>query len=158
MMPGKKTTRRATERDAWRARFLEKVSAVHKRKKEEIVGRILKRADGVKSSMTSRSKKAGVPCDITVEDVRELIFDAYGSPCKYCGRRLDIKNLVVDHIVPVSKGGPSTRDNLQVICKSSNSMKGSLAEDDFLMLLRWLDTVSEELKKDISIRLARGIH
>jgi hypothetical protein len=36
-------------------------------------------------------------------------------------------------------------------------MKGSLHEDNFQLLLDWLETVPEELKKDIGIRLARGV-
>jgi 5-methylcytosine-specific restriction endonuclease McrA len=70
---------------------------------------------------------------------------------------MDINNIVLDHIIPISKGGTSNPDNLQIICKASNAMKGSLDETNFSILLNWLDSVPEELKKDISIRLARGV-
>ena len=86
-----------------------------------------------------------------------MMYDAYGTSCRYCGRKLDINNLVIDHIVPMAKGGNSNIENLQVICKTSNSMKGSLDESNFHLLLEWLETVPPELKRDVSIRLAGGI-
>jgi 5-methylcytosine-specific restriction endonuclease McrA len=65
--------------------------------------------------------------------------------------------MVVDHIIPISRQGSSNIDNLQVICKTSNGVKGSLSEDNLQLLLEWLDSVPEDLKKDILTRLARGV-
>ena len=42
--------------------------------------------------------------------------------CEYCGRP---DRLTVDHIVPISKGGDSRRENLQCLCKPCNSRKGN---------------------------------
>lgn len=42
--------------------------------------------------------------------------------CEYCGNP---DNLSWDHIIPQSKGGPDTADNLILCCKSCNSSKGS---------------------------------
>jgi 5-methylcytosine-specific restriction endonuclease McrA len=68
-----------------------------------------------------------------------------------------MNTLVLDHIIPISKGGSSNIDNLQIICKTSNGIKGALSEKELLLLLQWLDTLSPEMKKDISVRLARGV-
>lgn len=149
---------KTSERKEWLHQFQEKVKPLHPRSSEKVARKLLTRCDTVKSSMVARSKKRNVECNITLNDIREMMLESYGTPCRYCGRTLTLKIMVIDHIIPMSKGGASTRDNLQLICRMSNSMKGSLEEKDFFTLLKWLETVSEDLKKDISIRLARGIH
>lgn len=46
--------------------------------------------------------------------------------CVRCGRgREDGVKLHVDHIVPVSRGGKSTMDNLQTLCEDCNLGKGN---------------------------------
>lgn len=51
---------------------------------------------------------------------RVLERDAYR--CVTCGSHLD---LCCDHIIPESKGGPTTFENLQAMCRSCNSKKGA---------------------------------
>lgn len=55
------------------------------------------------------------------DDEKRLFILSFGSKCMFCG---DTKNPSVDHIIPISKGGKDTRDNLQVLCVSCNSRKG----------------------------------
>ncbi len=43
--------------------------------------------------------------------------------CYYCGQSFAKKDLTMDHIVPVSRGGKSTRGNVVVACKPCNSDK-----------------------------------
>lgn len=42
--------------------------------------------------------------------------------CRMCGSRRDLE---IDHIIPIAKGGKSTYDNLQVLCHRCNVKKGS---------------------------------
>jgi 5-methylcytosine-specific restriction endonuclease McrA len=44
--------------------------------------------------------------------------------CVTCGTHID---LCCDHVVPESKGGPTTFDNLQTMCRPCNSRKGNRA-------------------------------
>jgi len=53
---------------------------------------------------------------------RKFIFDRDGKVCKFCK---SVNNLSLDHIIPVSKGGENTFNNIQVLCKSCNSRKGN---------------------------------
>ncbi|MCG6929982.1 MAG: HNH endonuclease [Desulfofustis sp.] len=46
--------------------------------------------------------------------------------CYYCGRRVGIKALTMDHLVPLARGGRSTRDNLVPCCKECNTKKKTL--------------------------------
>jgi 5-methylcytosine-specific restriction endonuclease McrA len=144
-------------KEEWKNKFIEKASTVHKRKLPVFADKMMRRTNSWKNSLVSRSKKHNVECFVTVEELRQLLYDYYGTNCKYCGRVLTINNIVIDHITPLSKGGSSNLDNLQIICKTSNSMKGSLTENNFILLLEWLKSLPEELSKDISIRLSRGI-
>lgn len=150
--------KRKSEKRKWFLKFQEKIKSHHPRSTEKVAEKILKRCDSSKNSMVVRSNKMGVPCTVTADELRQLVYEHYGAPCKYCGRTLILSVMAFDHVVPMSKGGDSTIANLQVICRTSNNMKGSLTEENFLILLSWLQTVSEELRKDVSIRLARGIH
>jgi 5-methylcytosine-specific restriction endonuclease McrA len=153
-----KQTPKQILRKEWEEKFLEKIEGIHFRNKKQVVAKILKRIDTAKSGLVTRSKKYQVECSVTVEELRQLVFEEYGKQCRYCEKKLTIGTFVFDHINPISKGGTSNIDNLQLICKTSNSMKGSLDELNFKILLDWLETIPVSLKKDISIRLARGIH
>ena len=46
--------------------------------------------------------------------------------CHYCGRPTPPKELTMDHIVPVSRGGKSTRGNVAPCCKECNTAKKQL--------------------------------
>jgi 5-methylcytosine-specific restriction endonuclease McrA len=46
--------------------------------------------------------------------------------CHYCGAKVAPKELTLDHIVPLVRGGHSTRGNCVPACKSCNSQKQSL--------------------------------
>lgn len=45
--------------------------------------------------------------------------------CQYCGKRPDIKELTIEHIVPRSKGGPSSWTNCVLACFECNSKKAN---------------------------------
>ncbi len=51
-----------------------------------------------------------------------------GNRCKLCGVECNdgLHNIHFDHIVPWSKGGETTLDNLQVLCSDCNLAKGNL--------------------------------
>lgn len=150
-------SRKKVETLEWEEKFLQKIQCCHKRNLKKVVARIMKRTSAARQGLVARSKKYNVECNITINELRQLVYDGYGTPCKYCGKLITINNLVFDHIIPISRHGSSNKDNLQVICKTSNGMKGSLSEEHFHLLLEWLHTIPEELAKDIRVRLAKGI-
>ena len=57
--------------------------------------------------------------------MRFAIFRRDGERCKRCGSR---RNLEIDHIVPISKGGKSIYSNLQTLCHRCNVKKGTNIE------------------------------
>ncbi len=46
--------------------------------------------------------------------------------CYYCKRETPPKALTMDHIVPIARGGKSTRGNVVPCCKSCNNAKKQL--------------------------------
>jgi 5-methylcytosine-specific restriction endonuclease McrA len=55
---------------------------------------------------------------------RQQIVERDGSACYLCGRVLLAHQITLDHVVPLSKGGPHAADNLRVACRSCNCRKG----------------------------------
>ena len=41
--------------------------------------------------------------------------------CHHCGGKFAAKNLTMDHLVPIIRGGKSTKGNLVLSCKKCNS-------------------------------------
>jgi len=46
--------------------------------------------------------------------------------CHYCGRSFPPKELTMDHIVPISRGGRTTKGNVVPSCKDCNHQKKQL--------------------------------
>jgi len=53
---------------------------------------------------------------------RRAVFARDDWTCQYCGSR---SNLTVDHVVPRSKGGASSWDNIVASCAPCNRRKGN---------------------------------
>jgi diadenosine tetraphosphate (Ap4A) HIT family hydrolase len=66
--------------------------------------------------------------------LRFEILAASGQKCALCGISAKERPLDVDHIVPRSKGGKSSADNLQVLCSKCNRSKGNRDDRDFRSL------------------------
>lgn len=64
--------------------------------------------------------------------------------CYYCKARVHPRDLTMDHIVPIIRGGRSTRGNVVPCCKSCNSKK------KYLLPVEWqeyLDRLQEDSRK-----------
>jgi 5-methylcytosine-specific restriction endonuclease McrA len=57
---------------------------------------------------------------------RRAVFARDGWACQYCGSR---SNLTVDHVIPRSKGGASSWDNIVASCAPCNRRKGDHLPD-----------------------------
>jgi 5-methylcytosine-specific restriction endonuclease McrA len=63
-----------------------------------------------------------VPRDVHRRKItRRAVFARDGWVCQYCGSR---STLTIDHVVPRSKGGSSTWDNIVASCAPCNRRKG----------------------------------
>ena len=55
--------------------------------------------------------------------------------CQYCGETPGRQELTVDHVIPRSRGGVHSWQNLVTACKRCNQKKGSLLPDEAMMQL-----------------------
>ena len=46
--------------------------------------------------------------------------------CHYCGKQVGASELTMDHVVPVARGGRSTKGNVVPCCKACNQSKRCL--------------------------------
>ena len=53
--------------------------------------------------------------------------------CYYCGRQVDPRELTMDHVVPLARGGKSTKGNCVPACKDCNNKK------KYLVPVEWED-------------------
>jgi 5-methylcytosine-specific restriction endonuclease McrA len=71
-----------------------------------------------------------------VKLTRKEIFLRDGYTCQYCGIRTS--NLTIDHVIPRSRGGSHTWDNVVAACQPCNHRKGgkSVAEARMTLLMQ----------------------
>jgi 5-methylcytosine-specific restriction endonuclease McrA len=70
-----------------------------------------------------------------VRFTRRNIFFRDRNRCQYCGRVHPPKRLNLDHVVPLSRGGRSSWDNVVCACIECNSRKGSRTPEEAGMRL-----------------------
>ena len=46
--------------------------------------------------------------------------------CYYCGKKVAFKKITMDHVIPLGRGGRSTKDNLVPACKDCNTKKKNM--------------------------------
>jgi len=63
--------------------------------------------------------------------------------CYYCGRSTVAKDLTMDHIVPISRGGKSTKSNVVPACRECNYKK------KHLLPMEWEEYLAEFDKRKV---------
>lgn len=109
--------------------FLEKAETVEWRDRDFIktVSTAIKCPSIIRLKSRTRTARAKVQLN------RKNIFKRDGFRCGYCG---SAKDLTIDHIIPKSKGGKSTWENLVSACTSCNNKKDDKFHYDVGLKLR----------------------
>lgn len=74
-------------------------------------------------------------CGFTVQDIINKLGES--PKCYLTGKDIniyDISSYSFDHIIPVSRGGKSTLENLQICCSTANQCKDNLLNEEFFDL------------------------
>ena len=82
----------------------------------------IRRARSQNAADRSRARAAGAH---TENVSRRDIIERDNSTCYICGRSCQPNEIHLDHIVPLSRGGSHTADNLGVTCAPCNTTKGA---------------------------------
>ncbi len=73
-----------------------------------------------------------------------------GRRCVYCGTCLDLDSATLDHVYPISKGGPHVLGNLVAACGPCNQLKGDMLPFEFFARYPWAGSNF--------VRYARAVH
>ncbi len=56
---------------------------------------------------------------------KQQLIDLYGSDCWWCRQNLPQENLTFDHLLPKSRGGSNSFENLRLSCFPCNNSRGN---------------------------------
>jgi hypothetical protein len=122
-----------------------------------VESRFLSRTRGIYHAHLRRLPQDEGP-GYSLEELRELVRRTLENqvPCPYCGRRLTLRSLSVDHREPVCRSGSNGLVNLIVCCVGCNQSKGMMNDAEFLALLDLLGDWPVEVRRDTLARLRAG--
>lgn len=67
---------------------------------------------------------------------RLRIFKRDKGICSYCNLQLKIQDTTLDHVIPKSKGGLDTDENLVCCCQRCNTLKDNMTKEMFIKMLK----------------------
>ena len=151
---GRKAPRMTKVIKHWMDKFMPVLSKRHGTHAKRIFHRLMKKSSTLRSTLKRRSKEYEVVFKISLPTIRNLLLRHYSKPCIYCNNILDVSNMVCDHIIPLSSGGPSVVNNLEMICKRCNIRKGPLTGKEYRILIEFLEKQPEHVSSYVFRKLA----
>ena len=99
----------------WRDKNRTRLNAISKKYRTSQLGRI---AFG--AAMVRRRSRLRVNCTLTLTEWNDILVE-WNNSCAYC-HRTNLK-ITKDHVIPLTKGGHHTKENVVPACHSCNSRK-----------------------------------
>ena len=84
------------------------------------------------TTVRKRYPEAFEASNIVTAELSDWLKEHRGCECAYC----EAQATHIDHIVPLSREGSHTWDNIQLICKNCNFGKNNLLEEEYFTYLR----------------------
>jgi 5-methylcytosine-specific restriction endonuclease McrA len=79
-----------------------------------------------------RALEKGALGSHTADDIALLMLQQNGFCACGCGVSLDVRGFEVDHMIPLSRGGPNTPDNLQLLTVRCNRSKNDKTMEEWI--------------------------
>lgn len=83
--------------------------------------------------------------------IRIKVHDKYNKKCAYCGNKISLEEMKIDHLIPQSKGGTDDLENLMPSCEICNHYKDSHNFNKFKYLV---NNIIVKIKKLYIIKVA----
>ena len=94
---------------------------------------------------------------ISDKNVRKAVYRAYKGQCFYTGRPVQEEEMVIDHLIPVSKGGRDSFDNYVLTFGDLNSGKSNKLNDELERMMWTVKNIyaprSSKLYKQFSSKI-----
>ena len=152
----KKMPRQTKVISEWQHKFQKKLKKLHGNHWKNVFHRLMKKSSTLKTTLKRRSKEYEVEFNMSLKEIRDILLKEYGRKCRYCVKRLDINNMVCDHVIPLSLGGDSTKENLKMICDRCNRRKGPLTHKQYSSLLKFLGKIAKPAQDYILRKLSKS--
>lgn len=65
------------------------------------------------------------------KQLRKMVYAKYDGHCAYCGRKIEMKDMQVDHIISRYNGGSDDLKNLNPACRMCNFRKQTYTIEQF---------------------------
>lgn len=76
---------------------------------------------------------------------RQQVYEKYNGHCAYCGKELDIKDMQVDHMIPLRLGGADDMTNYMPACRQCNHYKRGNSLEGFRTMI---EEIPKKLERD----------
>lgn len=84
------------------------------------------------------------------KEIRIQVWQKYDCCCAYCGEPLHYKEMQVDHILPIKRGGKDEIENCNPSCRQCNFYKSDFTLEEFREQMK---TLHERITKPFISRL-----
>lgn len=111
----------------------------------------------VPGGLTRHSRPTTVRTLVTAkQSMKRAAMRDCGRRCVYCGTCLEISSATLDHVYPISKGGPHVLGNLVAACGPCNRMKADMLPFEFFARYPWAGANFVRYARSVHRALKRG--
>lgn len=79
------------------------------------------------------------------KDERQKVYTKCNGRCAYCGCELEYKDMQVDHVIPLKRGGKDDIKNMLPACRSCNHYKATLTAEEYR---EYVSKIPDRLQRD----------
>lgn len=130
------------------------------KKAKDIAQTYGKRTCQMLANQKKRAEEHGVAIPYDLASLRAKVAMALSGPeggqCPHCKKALTAYNFSADHIEPISRGGSWGLENVEIVCKACNEVKGPLSRVEFKQLINAIAEWPEEIRVNLFARIKAG--